>query len=213
MFCRRPRARKLRSKRKRHFLKMAEPARARLSFFGVDTENLCVREILQLGGTVGAFVLLAYLIRLFFQRTGLTPSAGRVQAVIALCTPHEQKLFHALRLQLDSRYHLCAKVRLIDILKPQSPTDKATFSRLVAKHIDFLVIDAETTHPVLAIELDDRSHEAPARQTRDQFVNAAFQQAGVPLLRGSLKSILASESWLRVSPAANEIAGRHQAGR
>lgn len=179
---------------------MAElPGGARLSFCVAGTDHFFVREILQLAGTIGAFVLLAYVIRLTFQRWGAAPQGGRVQGVLALCTPHEQKLFHALRGQLNARYHLCAKVRLIDILRPESPRQKAIFNQLVAKHIDFLVIDAETTQPVLAIELDDRSHDAPARQARDTFVNTAFQQAGVPLLRGSLKAILGSEAWLRLT--------------
>ncbi len=36
---------------------------------------------------------------------------------------------------------------------------------------------------VLAIELDDRSHQRPDRVERDRFLNQALSAAGLPLLR------------------------------
>ena len=33
------------------------------------------------------------------------------------------------------------------------------------------------------VELDDKTHEQPERQERDAFLDAAFEAAGVPLIR------------------------------
>ena len=43
--------------------------------------------------------------------------------------------------------------------------------------------------PMLAIELDDASHELKARKERDMFVNALFASTGIPLLRIHVKEI------------------------
>ena len=37
--------------------------------------------------------------------------------------------------------------------------------------------------PVVAIELDDSSHEEEDRQSRDSFIDAAFSAANFPLIR------------------------------
>lgn len=53
-------------------------------------------------------------------------------------------------------------------------------NRIDRKSIDFLVCDGAFS-PLLAIELDDRSHRN--RTDRDDFVNEALAAAGLPLLR------------------------------
>ncbi len=42
--------------------------------------------------------------------------------------------------------------------------------------------------PVLAIELDDKSHDKADRQAQDQLVEAVFKPAGLPLVRFAVKS-------------------------
>lgn len=60
---------------------------------------------------------------------------------------------------------------------------QAAQNKIDRKHFDFVLIDAETTRPLLAIELDDRTHDRPDRRRRDGFVEAACDAAGLPLLR------------------------------
>ncbi|HVY67765.1 MAG TPA: DUF2726 domain-containing protein, partial [Patescibacteria group bacterium] len=51
------------------------------------------------------------------------------------------------------------------------------------KSVDFLICDLESRKPLLAIELDDRSHEREDRIERDQMVKYIFEGAHFPLLR------------------------------
>ena len=57
------------------------------------------------------------------------------------------------------------------------------FNKIVGKHIDFLICDAATMKPALAIELDDSSHNRASRKKRDHFINEALTAADFPLLR------------------------------
>lgn len=43
----------------------------------------------------------------------------------------------------------------------------------------------------MAVELDDRSHQAPKRQRRDLLLEEVLKQAGIPLMRGDDEQQLA----------------------
>ena len=159
-----------------------------------------LRLVLMLVG--GMVLAIAVRLALAHLMRGRDAQQGSVEAVVSLCTPHELGLFQQLRAGLDPRLHLCAKVRLVDLIRPQAALDRATFNRLKAKHVDFVIIDAMSARPVLAIELDDASHTAPARRQRDAMVEEAFRQAGIPLVRGSKSQILQSEIWRRCARSA-----------
>jgi len=78
---------------------------------------------------------------------------------------------------------------------------------LSQKHLDFVVCSRTTLSPVLAIELDDRSHERPDRRARDEFVDAALRAANLPLERvpvrgGYAMSDIRAMIDRRVSPAS-----------
>jgi len=76
------------------------------------------------------------------------------------------------------------KTRLADIIHcPPRLWNTAHGRRLSQKHIDFVLYDSLSTRIVAAIELDDRSHQWPERRRRDEFVDAAFAAAGIPLIR------------------------------
>ena len=47
--------------------------------------------------------------------------------------------------------------------------------------------------PVLAIELDDTSHQRKPRQTRDELVDQAFAAAGLPILHVKCRQAYAPE--------------------
>ena len=59
---------------------------------------------------------------------------------------------------------------------------KAAFSRINGKSIDFLICTNDMK-PLIAIELDDSTHNQPDRKTRDEFVNSIIMSANMPLLR------------------------------
>ena len=61
--------------------------------------------------------------------------------------------------------------------------NQAAFNRVAAKHVDFVLCDQVTLHPLVAIELDDSSHYQRDRADRDAFINELFRVIGVALIR------------------------------
>lgn len=109
-------------------------------------------------------------------------------------TPRERECFalfnEALR---GSRYHLCAQVRLADIVDitpdfpARSPAWWSLFKQISQWHCDYIIIDTQTYEIRAVVELDDRSHGQPERQRRDRIFNHVINNAGLPLYR--LRSI------------------------
>ena len=59
---------------------------------------------------------------------------------------------------------------------------KAAFARINGKSVDFLICTNDMK-PLIAIELDDNTHNQPDRKTRDDFVNSIMANTNMPLLR------------------------------
>lgn len=98
-------------------------------------------------------------------------------------SPTELSFYHVLRTVTGNRAIICPKVGLADIFFVSRPNENQGYrSRIVQKHLDFLLCDSKTMHPILGIELDDASHNRPDRQVRDEFVNKTFEVANLPLL-------------------------------
>ncbi len=102
-----------------------------------------------------------------------------------LVTQSELKFFHSLRSAVDGEWEIFAMVRIADLLKVPKEIQKRRqwLNKILSKHIDFVLCERDTLAIILGIELDDPSHQRPHRMQRDQFVNTAFQDAGIPLLR------------------------------
>ncbi|MFN7021484.1 MAG: DUF2726 domain-containing protein [Phycisphaerales bacterium] len=85
---------------------------------------------------------------------------------------------------------LLLKVRLADVVTVDNKKldgDRSRWAsarnRIERKHTDFLLCHPEATSPLLAIELDDRSHQhRDDRKARDRFVDAASAAAGLPII-------------------------------
>lgn len=96
----------------------------------------------------------------------------------------EAAFIQVLQHAVGARFWLCPKVNLNDLLfVPRGPDEVAWRNRIAQKHVDVVLCDRHTLRPLLAIELDDRSHERPDRVARDVFVNEVFAVAQLPLLR------------------------------
>ncbi len=102
-----------------------------------------------------------------------------------LLTKAEKCFFDALRPAIGDSLHISVKPRLADLFFIVKGTGKyqSHFNRIKAKHVDFILCRPQDMRPVLAIELDDRSHQAARRVERDNFVDDLFSQTGLPLLR------------------------------
>jgi hypothetical protein len=101
-------------------------------------------------------------------------------------TPAEQSFCQVLRAVVADRFLVCPKVALGDLFfaKTGDPRQNRIFlNRIDRKHVDFLLCEPTSLRPVVGIELDDKSHERPDRQERDQFVDGVFLAAKLPLVR------------------------------
>ena len=65
----------------------------------------------------------------------------------------------------------------------ESGERQSAFNRIKSKHVDFVACDPDTLDIMFVIELDDRSHEREDRSERDEFVDAALEDSGVPIVR------------------------------
>lgn len=103
-----------------------------------------------------------------------------------LLTKNEWKNYMAMRSYLDGEnLRICPKVRLLDLIEPKKGCDvkerRTLLNKIQSKHVDFTICD-EKLNVLLILELDDSSHEAPARQQRDNFVDAVLTGAGYKIL-------------------------------
>ncbi|RTH03920.1 hypothetical protein CSW50_03975 [Thermus scotoductus] len=103
----------------------------------------------------------------------------------SVLTPAKLTFFKVLEGVLPGGVKVWPKVRWIDFLNIRLRGDgrQAALNRVVAKHVDFLLVDAETARPLLVIELDDQSHDREDRQERDRFLEAVMEHVGLPLAR------------------------------
>lgn len=118
-------------------------------------------------------------------------STAAYEAVPALLTPAERSFFGVLQQALASDYQVFAKVRLADIVRPvRNPSRsgwQSAFNRITGKHVDFVLCDSERLGVVGVIELDDRTHDRFERGLRDNLVDSALADAGIPVLRVSAR--------------------------
>jgi hypothetical protein len=99
-----------------------------------------------------------------------------------LLTPAQINFLRTLHSAVREDWLVFAMVRMTDVLKVRSKSRKAHnwHLRLLGKHLDFVLCDAETLEVKLAIELEDG---VTPRTERDRFVYVALTAAGLPLLR------------------------------
>ena len=97
----------------------------------------------------------------------------------AVMTPTERDFFQKLYAAEKTYYWVFAKVSLHDVVKNN---EYAGWSKIAQKHVDFVLCDPRDASVVLAIELDDWTHNKTNAQKRDAQKNDVLESAGVPLL-------------------------------
>ena len=134
---------------------------------------------------MGAFVCGAVLVATLLLCL-LSREKAPYQRQEALFTDCELKFLRVLDEAAGKRFRVFGKVRMADIIgvaeEIHGKDYRRAFSRIVGKHLDFVLCDPETLAPRCAIELDDSSHERDERRARDQFVDCAMEAAGLPLI-------------------------------
>ena len=98
----------------------------------------------------------------------------------------EAALFGILCRHVPRGFHVHGKVRLEDIIRvKRSLPDQlrwAARGRVKSRHVDYLITNQGGT-PVMAIELDGKSHNARNPSEGDKVKTALFKAAGIPLHR------------------------------
>jgi hypothetical protein len=136
-------------------------------------------------GLACLFVLGCVIVLIWVFRGSRGP-AVYLSVVESLLTPAEQLFYEQLDLVIDGRLQILCKVRLADLIQVESrqPEERnRVFRRIASKHIDFVLVEPGNLAPMLAIELDDSSHERADRRERDEYLEELFETVRFPLLR------------------------------
>ena len=134
---------------------------------------------------------LAFILGLLGLRPKAAPApAGMPQVMVStrFVSGAEADFFRVLRAVVGDRGYVLAQVSLGRLL--YFPGNNATnpgrlrwWNKVCQRSVDFLVCDPATLKPLLAIELDEPSHDAPKRQARDEEVHGLLKAAGLVALR------------------------------
>ena len=102
-----------------------------------------------------------------------------------IMTKAESDLYKVLQQAIGSSYMIYPQAHLSLFLshKPVKQDYRAALSVIQRKSVDFLICNKEYYEPMVAIELDDSSHNTPSRRRRDEVVDGICKSAGMPLVR------------------------------
>ena len=101
------------------------------------------------------------------------------------------ELKNSLVTNTEMRYLKCIKDILPEgyLIQPQvnlasfvTRTDGARFQNELYRNVDFVVTDF-SYKPLIAIEINDQSHQSPERRARDKKVADICEEAGIPLIK------------------------------
>jgi len=112
-------------------------------------------------------------------------SPYRYRAKNFLISKPEHEFFDVLVASVGDRYYVFPQIHLATILdhKIVGQNCNGAFRHIDEKSVDFVLCDKLNIKPILAIELDDRSHENKNRKDRDKIVEGILKEARLPLLR------------------------------
>jgi len=133
------------------------------------------------------FILVAALLALLWKKVAKPREGYPYTKKDTLFSNAERSFFGVLEQAVGEESRVFGKIRLADVLSVQPMSNRKiwwrAFSRVKAKHIDFLLCDPEALSIQAAVELDDGSHSREKRKSRDAFLDRACQAAGLPLIR------------------------------
>ena len=95
-------------------------------------------------------------------------------------------LFFAKLKDAVPEYHIFSQVQLSRIIEPSEEAGRDRsfwFNRICRQSVDYVVVDRDAQTTLLAIELDDWTHESEARRRADDKKDKALASAGIPILR------------------------------
>ena len=100
-------------------------------------------------------------------------------------TKPENDFFDVLVKATEGNYYVFPQFHLSTILdhKFRSQNWEHALRYINQKSVDYVICDKQYRKPLVAIELDDWSHDSEERKQRDANVEHMLERAGIPLLR------------------------------
>lgn len=95
-------------------------------------------------------------------------------------------LFFAKLQKAMPEYFIFSQVQLSRIIEPseEAGSDRSFwFNRICRQSVDYVLVDTDAQTTLLAIELDDWTHESQSRLKADEKKDKALASAGIPILR------------------------------
>ncbi len=102
-----------------------------------------------------------------------------------LVTNAEQSFFKRIEGVISDEYYVFPQIPLSALVdhKVVGQNWKSAFAHVNRKTIDYVICDRDNLKPLLAIELDDWSHDKDDRINRDFEVERILKESGLPLVR------------------------------
>ena len=133
---------------------------------------------------IGAGIAAALLILAVHLLRTIGPASLPYYSKETLLSRGELAFYRYLRQAVPKGVSVSFKVRLSDLIGCSAQGWREGFgAKISQKHVDFVLVNADTTAILLAIELDDKTHLAADRRERDRFVDKALAAAGIAILR------------------------------
>ncbi|MDP1814529.1 MAG: DUF2726 domain-containing protein [Leadbetterella sp.] len=133
------------------------------------------------------FIVAVAIAKIFIERKERELDIASYQKKNRVMNESEQALFINLQKALGDTHIVLSKVRIedfVEVNKEKAHSYKNHWGlrgRIKSRHVDFLVCDRASTKPLLAIELDGKSHNGKQRQERDHFVDELYKAINLPI--------------------------------
>ncbi len=137
---------------------------------------------------LAVFIALLIIFKIFSEKLGSTniSKEGHFPYIKRkyLLTLKEREFFAFLQELYGQEFYVFPQIHIASLLYVKNGERKwqTYFNKIIRKSVDFVFFDKQDMGPVVAIELDDRTHEQNSRIARDSFVDGAFKSAGIPLI-------------------------------
>lgn len=105
----------------------------------------------------------------------------------SVLTNTEKKFYNVLKIIVGDKFTILTKVRMEDYVEVVGIKDWKEKQRyrntIKSRHVDFLLCEPGELKPVLAIELDDSTHNSKKAIIADNKKNSIYEKVGLPILR------------------------------
>jgi len=99
-----------------------------------------------------------------------------------LMTKAEKEFFDVLERVASNRYYIIPQVKISNLALVSGTVNYKTYlNKIDRKTVDFVLFDKQFS-PVMAIELDDSSHNNTSRRERDNFVDEVMNTIGLKII-------------------------------